>query len=111
MNLQTAPSVNSIIQKKQVLPDEAKNHVGIYANERIMKLLLKDDKLFLQDDSHSNGLSSQTMGEEWQVSNVGDHYFIAANADASRSIRFALIKEKGKIVYMHFGGRALKKRE
>jgi CubicO group peptidase (beta-lactamase class C family) len=108
---QTAPLVGSMIQKLQVLPDEAKNYVGVYANERIMRLSLKDGKLFLQDNSHSNGLGSYTDGEEWQVSKVGDHYFIAANADASQSLRFALIKEKGKIVYMHFGGRALKKRE
>ena len=77
-----------------------------------MRLFLKDDKLFLQDDdTYSNGLGSQTNGEKWQVSKVGDHYFIAANADESQSIRFALIKEKGKIIYMHFGGRALKKQE
>ena len=105
------PLVGSMKEKLQMLPGEAKNYVGIYANERIMKLLLKDDKLFLQDDSHSNGLSSQTKGEEWQVSKVGDHYFIAANADASRSIEFALIKENDKIIYMHYGGRALKKQE
>jgi CubicO group peptidase (beta-lactamase class C family) len=111
VNVQTAPSAVSTIQKLQVLPDEAKNYVGIYANERVMKLFVKDDKLFLQDDTHSNGLGSMTNSEEWQVSKVEDHYFIAANADESQSIRFALIKEKGKIVYMHFGGRALKKQE
>jgi CubicO group peptidase (beta-lactamase class C family) len=111
VNVQTAPPAVSTIQKLQLLPDEAKNYVGIYANERIMRLFVKDDKLFLQDNTRSNGLGSYTNGENWQVSKVGDHYFIAENADRSQSIRFALIKEKGKIVYMHFGGRALKKRE
>jgi CubicO group peptidase (beta-lactamase class C family) len=111
VNVQTAPPAVSTIQKLQLLPDEAKNYVGIYANERIMSLFVKDDKLFLQDNTRSNGLGSYTNGENWQVSKVGDHYFIAENADRSQSIRFALIKEKGKIVYMHFGGRALKKRE
>jgi CubicO group peptidase (beta-lactamase class C family) len=108
---QTAPLVGSMIQKLQVLPDEANNYVGVYANERIMRLSLKNGKLFLQDNSYSNGLGSYTDGEEWQVSKVGDHYFIAENADESQSLRFALIKEKGKVVYMHFGGRALKKQE
>ncbi len=46
---QTAPLVGSMIQKLQVLPDEAKNYVGVYANERIMRLSLKNGKLFLQE--------------------------------------------------------------
>lgn len=81
---------------------EMSRYTGTYANERVLTLFIKDNKLFVRDDT-----GSFTKGAELLVTKVGDNRFSIAAWSASFTF---VTRRNGKIEYLHLGGRALKKR-
>lgn len=85
---------------------EMSRYVGTYANERVLTLLIKEKKLFVRDDS-PDSLVRFSKREEHPVTKVGENRF--SIAAWSESFTF-VTRRDGKIEYLHYGARALKRR-
>lgn len=92
-------------------PDEMASYAGVYENERVLRLSVKEGRLYVRDETPIVALGNNTDGAEWPVTKTGDHYFAAASPDPSHSLKFALISGEGdKVLYLHDGSRALVRR-
>lgn len=90
---------------------EMVSYAGVYENERVLRLSVKNGTLFVRDETPIAALGSNTDSADWPVTKTGDHYFAATPPDPGRSFKFALIADKdGKVLYLHYGGRALRRR-
>ncbi|MCA1617680.1 MAG: serine hydrolase, partial [Acidobacteria bacterium] len=108
------PGKPEIIASESLPMEQAEmtGYVGTYENERVMTLFLKDGRLFIRDDTPpAMTMGSLTGGAELPVTKIGENRFSLSPVGASGPTRFTLITgHKGKIEYLHIGGRALKRR-
>src|SRR5262249_2865025 len=90
---------------------EAASYAGTYENERTIKLVVREGKLYLHEDATPVlGSVTGVYSTDLPVTKVGDHFFTITPVGSTVPITFALVKgANGKVEYMHIGGRALKR--
>jgi CubicO group peptidase (beta-lactamase class C family) len=105
----TAAAPNNPVQLTEA---EASSYAGTYVNERTIKLVMRDGKLYLHEDATPVlGSVTGVYSTDLPVAKIGDPYFTITPVGSSIPITFALVKGAGgKVEYMHIGGRALKRR-
>lgn len=81
---------------------------GTYANERTLRISVRDGRPFLKDITTLRDLGSDTGGEEWPLFKIGPADWIARRPGATNGLRFRVFAaQNGTVEYLFYGGRVL----
>jgi CubicO group peptidase (beta-lactamase class C family) len=95
----------------EVTAADATKYVGTFENERVLRLFVKDGRLFVRDESPPGELGNDTHGGEWPVVRTGPRDFVAIAPGSSDRLQFRAIEDReGRVAYLFYDGRALLRR-